>query len=199
MWFIYLNLNHEYVYLFQLLKSDKYSKMGKYFNIIIVIIGFFNQIKAQSLPSKIHCKTVTEFNVLFGNKPKKILFKVYSKDCHTCYDMDEKILSDKNIVNYINKTFYAIKLDAFDKSPINLRGHIYETKDGLNPLASFLLKGNIKFPSLIFIDDKLTMIDYSEGYNSLEMINMTLHYLGDNAYKIISWQAFQKNFKTYKM
>ena len=172
--------------------------MIKYFNIIIAIIGFLNQIKAQSPPSTVQWKTVEEFNVLFGNIPKKILIKVYSKDCHYCHDMDEKILSDKNIANYINKNFYAIKLDAFDKSPINLRGHIYETKDGFNPLASFLLKGNIKFPTLIFIDDKLSMIDYLEGYNSLEIIDMTLHYFGSNAYKTISGPVFQKNFKTYK-
>lgn len=172
--------------------------MVKYFNIIIIIIGFLNQIKAQSLPTKVQWKTVDELNILFGNKPKKILIKVYSKDCHYCHDMDEKILSDKNIANYINNNFYAIKLDAFDKSPINLRGHIYETKDGFNPLASFLLKGNIKFPTLIFIDDKLTMIDYSEGYNSLEMIDMTLRYFGGNAYKTIPFQVFQKNFKNSK-
>lgn len=172
--------------------------MGKYFNVIIGLIGFSNQIKSQSLYPTVQWKTIDELNILFENNPKKILIKVYSKDCHYCHDMDEKILSDKNIADYINKTFYAIKLDAFDKSPINLRGHIYETKDGFNPLASFLLKGNIKFPTLIFIDDKLNTINYSEGYNSLEMINMTLHYFGDNAYKTIPWQVFEKSFKTFK-
>jgi len=165
---------------------------------IIAIIGFLNQIKAQSPPCTVEWKTVDEFNALFEKNPKKILIKVYSKDCHYCHDMDEKILSNKNIAQYINKTFYAIKLDAFDKSPINLRGHIYETKDGFNPLASFLLKGNIKFPTLIFIDEKLTMINYSEGYNSLEIINATLHYFGGDAYKTTPFQVFQKNFNTFK-
>lgn len=171
--------------------------MVKYFFVIVILLGVLNQMKAQPVPS-IQWKTVDEFNLLFEKNPKKILLKVYAQDCHYCQDMDQKVLSDKDIATYINQTFYAIKLDAFDKTDINLRGHVYTSKDGLNPLASFLLKGKMKFPTLIFIDDKLNMINYSEGYNTIEMIDKTVHYFGDDAYKTVPWQMFEKNFKATK-
>jgi len=161
-------------------------------NLLAFVLMFFYHSSFSQ--KKITWMTINELNAVYQTKPKKILFEVFSKDCHYCHDMDEKIFSNQLIANYINNTFYAVKLDAFDKTSINLGGYQYESKDGMNPLAKHLLKGNIKFPTLIFIDEKLHKINHLEGFNTLSNINLALHYFGDDAYKTTDWSAFQQSF-----
>lgn len=142
--------------------------------------------------------SIEELNKVYKTTPKKILFEVYSKECHYCKDMDENIFSNRELAEYINKTYYAVKLDAFDKRDVNFGGFLYQSKDGINPLASHLLKATIKFPTLIFVDEQLKMINYLQGYNDLARNKMVLHYVGDDAYKTMAWGIYQQEFEPKK-
>lgn len=161
-----------------------------FFSLILLLANnAFSQQKAQ-----VNWLSVKQLDRLYTQKPKKILWKVYSKDCHYCHDFEEKVLKIPAIATYINQNYYPVLLDAFDDSPVTFAGHTYESKDKMNPMATHLLKGTIKFPTLVFVDEQLKMLNFLQGYYEAPNIEMVLHYFGDNAYKTVSWNDFQINF-----
>ncbi len=168
--------------------------MSNFLKVILLLFGTSCFVSAQS--TSIHWLSIDSLNEKYKQSPKKILFEVYSKDCHYCHDFEEKVLKNQWLAQYINDTYYAVKLDAFDKAPINFAGHLYQSKDGMNPLASYLLKGVIKFPTIVFIDEQLKLLNYLQGYNDVVKTEMAMRYFGDNAYKTIAWPTYQQTFQT---
>ncbi|NBB31603.1 thioredoxin fold domain-containing protein [Cellulophaga sp. BC115SP] len=166
--------------------------------LLLILLLVINTKGFSQQKTQVKWLIVEQMDKLYTKSPKKILWKVYSKDCHYCHDFEEKVLKIPAIATYINQNYYPVLLDAFDASPVTFAGHTYESKDKMNPMATHLLKGTIKFPTLVFVDEQLKMLNFLQGYYEAPNIEMVLHYFGDNAYKTVSWNDFQANFAKKK-
>ncbi len=130
---------------------------------------------------------------------RKIFVDIYTDWCGWCKKMDKTTFSDERIVKYINKHYYAIKLDAEFKNEILFNGQSYQyTKygnRGYHELATMLLNGKMSFPSMVFLDEKFTLIQAIPGYQDEINFLMITTYFGRNAHKNTPWQKYSADFK----
>ncbi len=133
-------------------------------------------------------------------EPRKIIIDVYTDWCGWCKKMDNTTFKDGVIANYINKKYYAVKLNAEQRGEINLNGNTYKYvsngRRGYHELAASLLQGKLSYPSIVFLDENLNMIQPIAGYQRTENLDQILKFFGENAYKKQRWEAFLKSYRS---
>ncbi len=130
---------------------------------------------------------------------KKIIVDVYTSWCSWCKKMDDNTFQDPIVVDYINENFYAVKFDAEYKETIKFNDKEYKYiksgKRGYHELAVWLMQGKMSYPTTVFIDEDLQVIQAIPGYRSLEEFEPIMTYFGGDYYKSTPWVIYQKKFK----
>jgi thioredoxin-related protein len=145
---------------------------------------------------KITWITLEEADKLRQKEPRKILIDVYTDWCGWCKRMDATTFRDPKLVEYVNKNYYAVKLDAEQKAPISVGGKTYEYvangRRGYNEVASELLQGKMSYPTIVFLDEHMNMIQPLPGYRDAKEMQPILEYLATEAYKQTPWEEWLK-------
>lgn len=131
---------------------------------------------------------------------KKILIDVYTEWCGWCKKMDASTYEDKKVIEYINKNYYAVKLDAEMSDSVVFQGHTFvkpepTNKKSTHQLAVALLNGKLGYPSTVFLDENYAMLSPVQGYLEVGHIEMYLKFFGENIYKNQKWEDFEKTFQ----
>ncbi len=117
---------------------------------------------------------------------RKILVDVYTDWCGWCKVMDTKTFTDNRVVNYVNKHFYAVKLNAEQKQSITWDGHefrwVEQGRNGVHTLAYALLNGEMSFPSCVFLDENHDRIRISKGFRDAEDFMEELKFAAEERY-----------------
>ncbi|MCB0756154.1 MAG: DUF255 domain-containing protein [Flavobacteriales bacterium] len=147
---------------------------------------------------KIHWVTLEEADKLRQKEPRKILIDVYTDWCGWCKRMDATTFHDPKLVEYVNKNYYAVKLDAEQKEPISIGGKTYEYdpnvgRRGVHKIAEELLQGKMSYPTIVFLDEHMNMIQPLPGYRDAKEMQPILEYLATEAYKSTPWEEWLKN------
>ena len=138
--------------------------------------------------------------------PKKIFMDAYTVWCGPCKMLDKNTFSNKDVANYINKNFYAVKFNAEGNEKVNFLGKTY-TNPGFNPnssgrnssheLAGYF--GIRAYPTIIYLDEKAQLITPIPGYQSPKQLELYLKLFASNDYKTIqSQEAFTEYSTTFK-
>ncbi|WP_299985720.1 thioredoxin fold domain-containing protein [uncultured Pontibacter sp.] len=127
-------------------------------------------------------------------QPRKVVVDVYTDWCGWCKKMDKSTFTDPAVVAYINKNYYAVKLDAEGKKPITLNGHTYTFKEQYraHELAVALLQGQMSYPTTVYLDEKFNMLTPVPGYLDANTFHQILTYFGDNHHKSKTWEEYTK-------
>ena len=104
-------------------------------------------------------------------KDKKLIFiDIYTGWCGWCKKMDQTTFVEPEVVEYMNKHFYAVKMDAETKDAIAFREVLYEHKmfngKGYNELAVNLLGGKMSFPTFVILSKREVKIATINGYKN---------------------------------
>ncbi len=131
--------------------------------------------------------------------PKKFIVDVYTNWCGWCKRMDASTFKNPVVVQYINKYFHAVKLNAERMDTIILGEQMFVNEGGRgkrspHQLAIALLNGKMSYPTIVYLDENVDMIQPLAGYQDAKAIEPVLKYFGENAYKTLDWQSFQKEF-----
>ncbi|MDX2067520.1 MAG: DUF255 domain-containing protein [Haliscomenobacter sp.] len=130
---------------------------------------------------------------------KKILLDVFTYSSSWCKKMDNETFSNTYLAKYLNDNYYLVKLDAESKEPMEYKGKEFRfvrtSKGGHHELVEELLRGHLSFPSLVFLDENMEMIQPIPGYRDAEELLMISSYFGTGKYKEVPWSIFQKSFK----
>lgn len=114
--------------------------------------------------------------------------------------MDLNTYSNITIGEYINKNFYAVKLDGEDKKDIVFNDHTFkfqkEGRRGYHQLAATLMNGKMSYPTTLFLSEEVELIDRIPGYLNKEVMEKVLVYFSDELYKTKKWDEFIKDFKS---
>ena len=156
-------------------------------------------VSVMSIPAQtIQWLTLDELAVRQEIFPKKVLINVYKRDSKWCQQMDSLTYRDPTIVNYINNHFYAVMLDADEKKTLVFRGERYKYtnkgRNGYHELVDFLLQGRICYPTTVFLDEKMNVIQPLAGYKDISFFEQVITYISEDYYKKISWGRFQKQY-----
>ena len=176
----------------------------KYIFLIAFMVMGLTQVNAQN---KINWMSMNDALAAQKEHPKKIFMDVYTIWCGPCKLLDKNTFSDKNVINFINENYYAVKFNAEGTEEITYLDFTYTNpnyrvgrkgKNTTHFLADALrLSG---YPSLVFFKEDSSLIQALPGYKSPKQLEIYLKMIANDDYLELTttetWQKYQDNFKS---
>jgi thioredoxin-related protein len=170
-------------------------KQGKVFLSGILLVLVINISSPESFgQEKIRWYTMDEVQKVHADSPKKIFVDVYTDWCGWCKKMDATTFQDPRIIKQLNSNFYAVKLNAEGMEDITFKDRTYQFvpqgRRGYHELAAAFLNGKLSYPTTVYLDENMNLIQPIPGYLKVEDLEPILIFLGENRYKNQTWQEF---------
>jgi thioredoxin-related protein len=146
---------------------------------------------------EIHWMNIDEVQVAMKKQPKKVWIDVYTDWCGWCKRMDKTTFANPDLVKYMNEHFYAVKLDAEQKSDIRFMGKMYSfvPDQRANAFATEILHGQMSYPTGVFMEENFQTPQLIPGYHDVKEMEMILKYLGEGLYRKTPFPEYQAAFK----
>ncbi|ALJ00678.1 thioredoxin family protein [Rufibacter tibetensis] len=114
-------------------------------------------------------------------QPRKIMVDVYTDWCGWCKKMDKQVYQNPEVVRLLNKNFYVVKLNAEQRQAITIEGktYRYQEKYKAHELALALLKGQMSYPSTVFLNEKQQVMERVPGFIPPKDFLRALAYLSE--------------------
>ena len=133
------------------------------------------------------------------SEPKKIIVDVYTQWCGWCKKMDKTTWEEPGISTYVNKNFYAVKFDAETKSDINFNNkdfkYVRSDTSGYHQLASEITFGRLSYPTIVFLDENLNVIQPLPGYQDPNSMNKIMKFFAEDYYKSMPWKKYDEMYQ----
>ncbi len=165
---------------------------------IIYISIFFISISVNA--QKVNWLSFEKAIEMNTKNPKPLLIDVYTDWCGWCKKLDKNTYTNPVIASYINKHFYAIKLNGEGKKDITFKGHTFKYqqhgRSKFHELAATLMNGKLSYPTTIFMSKDQKVIQNIPGFLTKERMEKILAFFSNETYKKANWNSFEKNFKS---
>ena len=189
-----------------------FCKLGTYFatnrimkKIVIAIVLIFavNLLSAQD----INWVTIEEAVELQKKTPKKIFIDMYTVWCGPCKLMDRITFGNKDVIDYVNKHYYAVKFNAEGNDQVVFNGREFsnpnydpaKAKSRNYPHSLTRYFGVQAYPTVVFIDEDLKMLVPLRGVQRPQQFELYLKMFAKDEHKNIKSQdAFNKYYKAFK-
>lgn len=195
-----------------LLFRSIFCKLGTYFatnrimkQIVLAFVLVFavNLISAQD----INWVSLEEAQELQKKTPKKIIIDMYTVWCGPCKMMDRITFQNEDVVDYVNKHYYAVKFNAEGNDEVVFNGKAFsnpnydsaraKTRNYPHQLTGYF--GVEAYPTVVFLDEDLKMLVPLRGVKRPQEIELYLKMFKNDDHKNIkSQQAFTDYYKAFK-
>lgn len=171
-------------------------KLSPFLLLMLISITGFSQ-KAD----KIEWLTIEQAFEKIQKEPRKIIIDVYTDWCGWCKKMDAATFTNPEIVDFVSKHYYAVKLDAERKDTIIVGNQTFvnekpDQRRHPHNIAVALMGGKMSYPTIVYLDEGFNLIQSVPGYQTPENLEPILHFLVTDAYKTMPWEEYQKSFKS---
>ncbi|MGN6567620.1 MAG: thioredoxin family protein [Flavipsychrobacter sp.] len=138
-----------------------------------------------------------DVQVKMKKEPRKVWVDVYTDWCGWCKRMDATTFKNPELIKYMNTKFYAVRFNAEKMDSIRFMGKLYviEPQTRTNQLAVDLMRGQMSYPTGIFMEEEFVNPQPIPGYHPVPEMEMILKFLGENVYKKEKFEDYQKTFK----
>ena len=161
---------------------------------------FHNNITTTEKQNSIKWADLEDIAKQNKKKSKKVIIDFYTDWCIPCKRMDKTTFQNPEIISYINKNFHIVKINGEATNPINFKGKTYnyvvEDYKEYHQLTRKLLTNKIVYPSYVFLDENLEVIQTLSGYLDSKSFDMVLHYFAEDYHQKMSWENFTKKYKS---
>lgn len=134
--------------------------------------------------AKINWISFREAYELNQKAPRKMVIDVYTSWCGWCKVMDQRTFSQPAIIDYVNANYYAVKLDAEMKEDVTIGDKTFKNQGqasgNAHELAISLLQGKMGYPTTVFLNEKMEMIQPISGYLEPRLFHQIITYFGGN-------------------
>ncbi len=120
------------------------------------------------------------------------MLDVYTDWCGWCKRLDKDTYGNEKVIEYLNKEYIAIKLNAESNAKINYKDKSYTETS----LAQYF--GVTGYPAIIFFDSDAEAINLLPGYVNAERFLPIIKYIGEDHFKSMSWEEYQEKDKKSK-
>lgn len=134
---------------------------------------------------------------LLKSEKRPVLIDLYTDWCGWCKVMDKKTYSNKNVVEYLQKKYYAVKLDAETRQTLQWEGRNYNfnTQYRTNEFAIYLTGGQLAYPTTVIIPPDGGSPQAIPGYLETREFEKLVKYFGEGYYKKSSYDDYRKTFR----
>ncbi len=168
------------------------------FLILVISAGLIKFSFAQEATVKWY--SIEEALELNKIQERKIFIDVYTDWCGWCKKMEATTFTHPAITKILNEDYYAVRFDAETNDTINFAGQrfINEGNRSRSPhqLAVALLQGKMSYPSVAYLNEKNQLLTAVPGFYSADRLEPLLKFFAEDAFKSISFEEFQKTFKS---
>lgn len=139
--------------------------------------------------------------------PKKIFIDAYTTWCGPCKMLDKNTFHNKDVADYINQNYYAVKFNAEGNDVINYKGTEYANpnfnpntrgRNSSHELSQYF--GVRSYPTMLFLDETANVITPLVGYKTPQQLELFLKLFSSDDYKTVTskeaWESYQTNFKS---
>lgn len=174
----------------------------KLFSLAFLLLAFpgVNRV-SNSEPEGIQWMTLEEASRKMGTEKRKIMVDLYTDWCGWCKRMDSTTFADSQLAAYINTHFYPVKFNAEQREDILFRGKNYrfvsQGKGGYHELAAEITGGRLSYPTFVFLDENLQVIQSINGYREKEEFEKILAYFGGNFHRKVPWDRFTSQYPSF--
>lgn len=164
----------------------------------VLLFGLSSFSKSETAPAdKINWMTWEEAVAATEKEPRKIMVDLYTHWCGWCKVMDKKTFTDPEIIKIINEDFYAVKFNAEQKETIRYNGTDFDfvqskgsKRGGVHMLAYSLTNGQLSYPTLVYLNEKMERISISPGYKEIEQLKNELEFTRSEYYNKGTFEEF---------
>lgn len=117
---------------------------------------------------------------------KKVMVDVYTDWCGWCKKLDRDVYGNDDVARYLNKQYVVVKLNAESSEKVMYKGKSASEQE---LAASFGVSG---YPTIFFIDSNGEFINSLGGYVGPEKFLPIIQYIGEDTYKKMTWEEYQK-------
>ena len=170
--------------------------------LLLVLLVAFGSTQAQ----QINWMTMEEALAAQKKEPKKIFMDVYTTWCGPCKLLDKNTFGDEDVIEYVNKHYYAVKFNAEGNDPVTYQDFTYTNpnykpeRKGRN--AQHLFAHALKvtaYPTVVFFKENGDLIQAVPGYRTPQQLEIFLKMIHNNDYLKLTtaaaWEQYQKDFK----
>jgi len=138
-------------------------------------------------------------------EPRKIFVDAYTVWCGPCKMLDKNTFHNKDVADYVNENYYAVKFNAEGNETINFNGETYTnpgydtSKKGRN--SQHELSGHFgirAYPTLIYLDEEGNLLAPIPGYQTPTQLELYLKFFESDYYKNVKtsedWEAYTSSF-----
>jgi thioredoxin-related protein len=127
------------------------------------------------------------------------MIDVFTDWCGWCKRMDASTFSNPVIAAYLNENFYPVKFNAERTDSVFFGGQWFVNKGGsarsTHQLAEALLKGQLSYPTIVYLNEKLELLGPIAGYKTPEALEAWLVFVAQEKYKTTKFDDFVTTFK----
>lgn len=168
--------------------------------IFVSSVFFVPAVRAQETTQKVNWLTWEQAMELSKKEKRKLVLDVYTDWCKWCEQMDKETFQQPGIAKYMNEHYYPVKFDAEQKQTLKYKNKEYKfvktaPNRGYNELAAELLNGKLSYPSVVFLDEDLNLIQAIAGFRPPEEFEQIITYFAKDFYRSIPWSSYTKSYK----
>lgn len=173
----------------------------------ILALFVFLVMAVSASAQEINWVSLEEAVELQKKNPKKIMIDMYTKWCGPCKLLDRNTFQNKDVADYVNKHYYAVKFNAEGDVELTFKNRTFTNpnydpakasrRNGVHQLTRYF--GVSAYPTIVFLDEDLQFLAPIKGYKTPQQLELYLKLFKNNEHKSLTTQeAFNEYYTAFK-